>query len=548
MLMRTVFPRSQDYGVAVFTAFCTVALSSAVMAQWPISYTEPRQLSAGYALNAANVVSLADGGVIVAHPTKNTADGIVASRYDGDATARWENLSVNDNCRPEWIKIFPSDSPDQYNVISAFGEPARGLYSPYLGGIYSIALATGKTGGWTAWFNFHQIKVSVPMDNGVLITVVYNSKTHSFNTFSGTARDVSPGIPKEFSGVATGPDSCLFSYTHNEFQKETASRIQLGSATSGQVGAEFKRVEDQGAERQSSSQLTRLNSNYMLTWLGDLNGKKRLYSKVFDRNKEVVNNTRLLMNDVIDYQCTTSTLGVPVIAVVTRTFEGAIPSDTLSAGLIDPVNGNVLTLPFARGLGLKVKALRQEANGDFSLVYSVPENGTTLLKVRRISGTTAGTVWETTVADLGTASDELIKDYPNTWVSGSATGVLYIASRCDQPYTGMTSLNLVRLRADGLLGSDNGLQKPTNFQAVAAGTGQVNLSWTDNSISETSYLVGRTTTDFAHIELIGVLPANSTTFTDAFVQSGQTYHYYVASFIDATGELALTDEATVNVP
>src|SRR5690606_13629250 len=102
--------------------------------------------------------------------------------------------------------------------------------------------------------------------------------------------------------------------------------------------------------------------------------------------------------NVVSYKASSSPYGVPVHAFSQRDFSVSPPVDTLFAGLVDAPSGVNLNLPFATGREIDVKFLRQEPNGDFSIIYSVFEAGTTLIKVMRISGQTAGVLWTTTVA------------------------------------------------------------------------------------------------------------------------------------------------------
>jgi hypothetical protein len=190
----------------------------------------------------------------------------------------------------------------------------------------------------------------------------------------------------------------------------------------------------------------------MLTWLGEGESAPRLYTKLLSPAGAELSPVQASLENVADFTATSSTLGIPVFAAVLRNPAVYPPADLLAAGLINPVNGGTVTIPVAYAAGVKVKRLRQEPDGNFSLVYSIPENGTVALKVRRISGTTGATLWETVVADLGIAGEDVVEKYPNTFVAGDGHGALFIMTRYDQPGTSNSTFKLVRLLADGRIG------------------------------------------------------------------------------------------------
>ncbi len=85
-------------------------------------------------------------------------------------------------------------------------------------------------------------------------------------------------------------------------------------------------------------------------------------------------------------------------------------------------------------------------------MYSVVEHSTTVLKTQRISGVTGMLMWEAVVADLGMASAEFVRRYPNAAVAGF-NNALYFVTRKDNLYNRKVAYHLTRLRADGQLGS-----------------------------------------------------------------------------------------------
>jgi len=549
------FARPFRFAMSTCAAALIFAGPADVAAQWPTQYTDAKQLASGANLRAADVMALPDGDVIVVNAAivDNNLETL-AARYTPDGVTKWKGQKIHSSSdlKTASIKLFPHEDPQIFATFSILADPVQMDSATETVASSASYLSSGFWTSSNSVSNFNVGKTAVSLKNRQLLRVLHNSTSNTLGIWThgyGNVRtDIAPGVLTDFASEVSNDNRAILSYTHSALMKETASRVMYGSISPTGFAAAPEQVADQGAESQSASQVTKYNNNYMITWLGNLDGKKRLYSKVVNIDAQSVQPARLLLNDVINYRCIPSTLGAPVIAGVTRTVSGLTPSDTLFVGLLDPANANAITLPLLQGFGYKVKAIRQETNGDFTLVYSALENNTNLLKVRRISIATLGTQWETVVADLGNAPDGFIEEYPNTWLSPTSDGSLYIATRYDELYSENTKLSLVRLRSDGWLGGADDVQKPTDFTAAVSSDGHVQLTWKDNSPAETSYLVGRTQTDFDSIELTGVLPPDSQAFTDTTASPGVTYKYYVSPFIEATGALALSDERVVTVP
>ncbi len=77
----------------------------------------------------------------------------------------------------------------------------------------------------------------------------------------------------------------------------------------------------------------------------------------------------------------------------------------------------------------------------------------------------------------------------------------------------------------------SGPAAPTNLNAVAAGSGQINLTWTDNANNEEGFQLERCTgtscTDFTQINQPGV---NATAFSNTGLTSSTNYRYRVRAF------------------
>jgi len=83
---------------------------------------------------------------------------------------------------------------------------------------------------------------------------------------------------------------------------------------------------------------------------------------------------------------------------------------------------------------------------------------------------------------------------------------------------------------------------PTALTATAISASQINLSWTDNATDETAYKVERSTDGTNFIEIVGNLPANTTSYSDNGLTAATTYHYRVRA-ANATGNSGYSNVA-----
>ncbi len=90
---------------------------------------------------------------------------------------------------------------------------------------------------------------------------------------------------------------------------------------------------------------------------------------------------------------------------------------------------------------------------------------------------------------------------------------------------------------------------PTNLAAAVQAGPQVLLSWIDNAVNETGFIVERAAGAGAFAALITVGPKNNTgnvTYTDTTVMPGNTYAYRVAA-MNAAGPSAYTGTVSVSI-
>lgn len=526
----------------------SLLMVSSSFAQWPTSYLEPKVLWTGADLRAGDVMAFADGRVMVCHDRQDGAVRRLRNPiYDasGNILHPGDQLYTRDNFCVKAI-LLPPDGPDRLaHVAVQFADKAAEV--PTFSYIYQ-RLSAGNA-YVSASSREQQLLEGAIYNNRRNYLFLSDPVERSINGAVNSDVVVGPrvltkGTAQNFFGHAGDTLSAVVAFERAGRQPDTPSEVWtylVDAFYTPPVTSSLLKAADQPGESQTKPEIAEMSSNRrILAWIGSIGSEKRLYAKVISNLGESVSPARNIMNDVVDYTVTSSTLGHPVFAAVQRNDDVNPPVDTLFAGLIDAGVGAYVAIPMTTGLGIKVKALRQESNGDFSLIYSIPEAGTTLLKVLRISGTTAETLWETTVADLGIASDEVIERFPNTFVSSTAGGVLYFLTRYDKPYTNTSSYMLWRLGPDGHLGGDP-LVAPANVSVSRISNTSADVTWTDTNMSETGYVIGRKAVGASEYSIIGSVGANTTTYQDLSVPAGQS-HYVVAAYDETTGNYVLSSE------
>lgn len=83
---------------------------------------------------------------------------------------------------------------------------------------------------------------------------------------------------------------------------------------------------------------------------------------------------------------------------------------------------------------------------------------------------------------------------------------------------------------------------PSGLSAVAAGSDQINLSWTDNSSNETGFQIQRSLTAGSGFSIIATVSADVTAFQNTGLTASTTYHYRVRAISDFNNS-AFSNEA-----
>ncbi|MFT7554121.1 MAG: hypothetical protein ACI9LO_000433, partial [Planctomycetota bacterium] len=84
---------------------------------------------------------------------------------------------------------------------------------------------------------------------------------------------------------------------------------------------------------------------------------------------------------------------------------------------------------------------------------------------------------------------------------------------------------------------------PTGLVATAASSSSISLSWTDNSIDETNFVVRRSTTSGLSFSTIATLGENTTSYVDTSGLSASTTYYYEVYAISVVGGSDYSNEA-----
>ena len=164
------------------------------------------------------------------------------------------------------------------------------------------------------------------------------------------------------------------------------------------------------------------------------------------------------------------------------------------------------TLPAAPS-GLTITTL---LSAKIIIAWTDNSNNETGFKIQRKGATGTYTQIATTAANATTYSDTTVTD-----------GTLYYYRVCATNSAGDSAYS-------NEVSGTTPLASPTSLAATIVSTTQVNLNWTDNSMSETAYLIERKATSSGTYAQIGSVNTNVTSYTDTYnFASGTTYYYRV---------------------
>jgi hypothetical protein len=132
-------------------------------------------------------------------------------------------------------------------------------------------------------------------------------------------------------------------------------------------------------------------------------------------------------------------------------------------------------------------------------------------------------------------------------VSYSATGLTAVT-----PYfVWVCAYNAVGNSTDAFASAttlDNPPVAPNGLSATAAGTSQINLSWTDNAGNETGFYVYQSTATAKPATATATLAANAVTYSATGLTAGTRYNYWVCAFNANGSSTDATANATTQGP
>lgn len=109
------------------------------------------------------------------------------------------------------------------------------------------------------------------------------------------------------------------------------------------------------------------------------------------------------------------------------------------------------------------------------------------------------------------------------------------------------SFEIQQLEERTLFSTQVPITEPSNVTATALNPHSALISWADNSVNETSFVVVRTT-DFITSEIVIKTQANTTSFIDNTLDPGTSYFYYVYAHSNVVGDSFQSNFASVTTP
>ena len=183
-----------------------------------------------------------------------------------------------------------------------------------------------------------------------------------------------------------------------------------------------------------------------------------------------------------------------------------------TSGYSSEKNATTLSNTPAAPSGLTITSI---TSGSVILAWTDNSNNETGFKIQRKQGAT-GTYTQIGTpganATTYTDNDTALLDGTQYYYKVSATN-----SAGDSPFSnevnGITTLKV-----------------PTSLTATAVSSSQINLTWTDNSASETGYKIEQSPVDNLHYTQIGTVGPNETFYTATGLSEGTKYYYRVRAY------------------
>jgi hypothetical protein len=192
--------------------------------------------------------------------------------------------------------------------------------------------------------------------------------------------------------------------------------------------------------------------------------------------------------------------------------------------------------------GYGVALMKYDSNGNL-LWQNLDADGPSLsllaLAPMRLDGSNAAYVAGSTMSSMGVC--KVNSDGTSAWAATTSSGypVWFEFGTDNSIYiVGGTTAKFLQ---SGTIPSPPAA--PSNLVATSAGTSSINLTWTDNSTNETSFVLMQSSTSGGIFNKLITIPANTTSYTDVGLGSSATYYYKIQA-TNAGGNSAWSNEAS----
>jgi hypothetical protein len=409
---------------------------------------------------------------------RNNDYDIYFQRYDFQSTMLGTNTKANDDVGG-MDQVYPQIAADESGNFTI-------VWEDYRNGNADIYLRRFNSSG-------------IPLGSSVKV-----------NDNTGTSKQSLPVIAMDRNGnvVVVWNDSRNGNYDIYS-QRYNSSGVAQGAN---------QKINDINSDHRFPKIAIAQNGNYVITWTALVNNLPDIYAQRFSSN-----GTKIGGNTLIVAQATDRSKGVANVSVSNNNVFFAWMDNRRQSGW--DIYSKILTWSWG---DVPSPAIPQTPSNLIAVTFnssqinlSWQDNDVNELgyKVERKIGS-SGT-W-TEIASLPVNSTSY-------WNTNLIDGTLYYYRVYAYNNGGISSYS-------DETNATTWIKAPTNLAATAISPSQINLTWTDNSNSETSYVVQRRLLQTDPFTQIAVLPPNTQSYSDQNLQNYTCYYYrVVVENANATG-------------